>query len=157
MNTLKGIPKTKEAGIYMIFNLDNKKTYIGATKNLHDRARKHAYDLKAKRHQSKEMQNDFSLGNRMRFVVLERVESNISNEEIRNREWLYMLAFDDKGYELYNKKESIKQIKKLLFYCFVKKEMHKIQRKLYEDMGIHLYGMRWSKAETVEQTLTQNL
>ena len=153
MNELKGIKKTKEAGIYMIFNADDKRTYIGATRNLYKRAYRHAYELKTGQHESKEMQEDFNNGKKMWFVILEKEDENISNDDLRIREWIYMLSFDDKRFLLYNKKESPEQIKRLLFNRIVMNEVREAEKKITKNLGITMYGIRNSKSETVEHYL----
>lgn len=45
------------SGIYIITNLENKKQYIGSTKNLQYRITEHLYKLETDKHHSKHLQN----------------------------------------------------------------------------------------------------
>ena len=152
MNTLEGIPKTKEAGIYMIFNTDNHRVYIGQTSNLHDRARKHAYDLKNGRHANKQMQIDFSSGHKMRFAILELVNKKMSDEDRRTKELQYEIAFKQRSYSLYNK-ESEKQIVHHLIYDIAKRTERKVEKRF----GKPLYRLKQYGEENLETVLKQNL
>ena len=156
MNTLKGKPKTNGTGIYMIYNADNHKVYIGATRNFHKRWIQHSGDLTKGRHHSIEMQKDFDKGDSMWFFVLERECDSVSNVELRNREWMHMLAFDDKRFLLYNKKESPNQIKRLLFFGIVMTEVRTIARCIETNVGISMYHLRFCKVETAENCLSKN-
>lgn len=152
MNLLKGIPKTKEAGIYMIFNEDNHRVYIGQTGNLNKRARQHKYELGKGIHQSNEMQEDFLRGNKMRFAILELVNKKMRAEDRRTKELQYEIAFKMRDYSLYNK-ESEKQIVRHLTYNIAKETEKKVEKRF----GKPLYRLKQYGIANLEEVLTQNL
>ena len=70
------IPKSKESGIYMIYNVELNKVYIGQTNNFYQRASSHLSQLLSGTHSNNELQNDFNNGYRFAFAILEVVEKD---------------------------------------------------------------------------------
>lgn len=149
MGSFTGIPKSKVGGIYMILNIDNRKVYIGQTRNFQQRAYSHSSNLRTGKHPNKAMQADYNNGNRMRFVPLERVDSGMSNEDRRIREYMHMLLFIDCRFKLYNS-ENKERIKGHLFWMLVSEQTRKIQRKIYKDLDATMYAIRERNPENVE-------
>lgn len=128
------IPESTKAGIYMLFNMNNKKVYIGQTKNFRKRATEHSSQLLNNSHINKKVQNDFNNGMEFCFVILEEVEESRTKEELRILELQYIYAFRVKSMKLYNQ-ESIERTKDLLFYEMVGQEQDRIRRSLRETLG----------------------
>jgi len=152
MNLLKGIPKTHDAGIYMIFNENNHRVYIGQTSDLHKRALQHSYELKNGQHANKQMQIDFSSGHKMRFSILELVNKKMRDEDRRTKELQYEIAFKQRSYSLYNA-ESEKQIVRHLIYNIAKDTEMKVEKRF----GKPLYRLKQYGEERLETVLKQNL
>ena len=126
------IPENTKAGIYMLFNMNNKKVYIGQTTNFQRRAMHHCYQLLNNDHVNKKVQSDFNNGMEFCFVILEEAKEDCTKEELRILELQYIYTFHSKSMKLYNQ-ESMKQTKDLLFYEMVRQEQDRIQGKLRES------------------------
>lgn len=65
--------RARECGIYCIWNPSNGKRHIGQSFNISSRRHNHYHDLRANRHQNKEMQKEFNLQGEdyFEFSVLE--------------------------------------------------------------------------------------
>jgi len=61
-------------GVYIILNLDNKKVYIGSTRNIKRRLIEHEISLRGNKHNSIEMQLEYNKGNKFIGYVITRVE-----------------------------------------------------------------------------------
>lgn len=131
------IPKSNNAGIYMLFNMDNKKVYIGQTNNFKRRAVQHSERLLNNAHSNKDMQNDFNNGMEFCFVILEEVGENYSKEDLRSLELQYIYIFRGKYMKLYNK-ETMEQIKDSLFYNMFRQKQDRIQKHFYKYFGCHI-------------------
>lgn len=128
------IPESTNAGIYMLFNINNKKVYIGQTTNFQRRAIQHSYQLLNNEHLNKKVQSDFNNGMEFCFVILEEVKEDCTKEELRILELQYIYTFHFKYMKLYNQ-ESIEQTKDLLFHIMVRQEQDRIRRNLRETLG----------------------
>ena len=126
------IPQNDNAGIYMLFNINNKKAYIGQTTNFKRRAIQHREQLLNNAHLNKKVQKDFNNGMEFCFVILEEVEA-IRKKELRMLELQYIFNFHFKFMKLYNQ-ETIEQTKDLLFWEMVRKEQDRIQRNLRKTL-----------------------
>ena len=62
------------SGVYIILNLDNKKVYIGSTRNIKRRLSEHEIKHRKNGHQNMAMQLDYNCGNRFIGYVITRVE-----------------------------------------------------------------------------------
>lgn len=98
-----------KAGIYIIKNIKNNKTYIGQTLNLTQRLKKHKYLLLKGRHHNKILQNSFLKYGIENFIFESIYEINIKNQtklEIKNilnkKEIEFIIQFNsfEKGYNL---------------------------------------------------------
>ena len=61
-------------GVYIILNLDNKKVYIGSTRNIKRRLTEHEIGLRKNNHKNSKMQNDYNCGNRFIAYAITRIE-----------------------------------------------------------------------------------
>ena len=127
------IPQNKHGGIYMLYNVNNHKVYIGETHNFRERATQHKYNLLSNRHSNKKLQNDFNSGNDFVFVILEDMGEFCNDKDLILRETLYMYAFLWKYVKLYNR-QTINELKDKLFFCIVfptEDKIHKDMRLLF--------------------------
>jgi len=69
----------KISGIYIIENLSNGKRYVGSSKEVHKRWRKHRGDLKNNRHGNSHLQSSWNKygENNFKFFILEECEENL--------------------------------------------------------------------------------
>lgn len=123
------IPQNQHGGIYMLYNINNHKVYIGETHNFRNRAINHKYNLSSNKHSNKKLQNDFNAGNDFVFVILEDMGEFCSDTDLILRETLYMYAFLWKYVKLYNH-QTIKELKDKLFSCVVFPMVYKIHRNM---------------------------
>lgn len=142
------IPKSNGTGIYMIYNADKHKAYIGQTTNFKQRATMHRQQLIAGTHSNKEMQDDFNNGCKFAFAILETKENNIDSSKLLLREKQYIYAFRDKSIKTYNQ-ETNEQIKQNLFYDMVLPEITKIYKRFHSDFGCELAQIPYCKYETI--------
>lgn len=150
MGSFTGIPKSKDGGIYMILNVDNgKSVYIGQTRNFHKRAQEHKNALLKGIHSNKAMQADFDTGNRMKFVALEVVDSEMSGGDRRSRELLYMSTFKKEWYQLYNE-ENNKNIESMLMCHLIYGKQHEIKGIIHKNLGKWLHNMIFYKTKDLE-------
>lgn len=85
-----------ESGIYCIFTLHNSKVYIGSSKNIQYRFRKHRDKLKRKDHHSKYLQNvynKYGIDNLRMFIV-----EKTNNLEIEEFKWIKFFNSFEIGY-----------------------------------------------------------
>ena len=128
------IPKSENAGIYMLYNMNNNKVYIGKTINFRKRAITHSSQLLNNSHINKEVQNDFNKGMEFYFVILENVGENCGKEELKELEMLYIYTFRNKNMKLYNA-ETNEQIKDLLFYEAFSYKSDRIRKHFRNNFG----------------------
>lgn len=128
------IPANAKAGIYMLFNINNRKAYIGETNNFQRRAIQHSSQLLNNAHSNKKVQNDFNNGMEFCFVILEEVGENCTKEELRILELQYIFTFRSKFMELYNL-ETIEQAKDLLFQDMIMQKRDRIQKNFHDNFG----------------------
>lgn len=103
------------SGVYIILNLDNKKVYIGSTRNIERRLVEHEIKLRKNNHQNAAMQLDYNCGNSFIGYVITRVELVKDNpcsqdDNLRFFEYKAMVYFGsdnpEKGYnKIVDKKE----------------------------------------------------
>ena len=137
------IPKSKESGIYMIYNVELNKVYIGQTNNFYQRASSHLSQLLSGTHSNNELQNDFNNGYRFAFAILEVVEK----DKLLLKEKQYIYAFRKKSIKTYNQ-ESTEQIKNKLFYEIVCPEIDKLHRDFHNKFGCNIALLVKCKPET---------
>ena len=87
-------------GIYLIENDSNHKKYIGQSKNIKDRWRRHQDGLRNGRHENRYMQRAYNLGQTFSYSVLEECQESELNE--MERKWIAHFQSNDykKGYNL---------------------------------------------------------
>ena len=144
------IPKSKNAGIYMLYNMDKHKAYIGQTTNFSKRATEHKNQLFANSHSNKELQKDVNEGDDFFFVILENMGKACKREDALLMEKKYMLAFRDRCVHLYNR-ETIEQLKGALFYDMVLPSVNKIQNELRWKFQCHLLSLQRCKKSTLKE------
>lgn len=66
--------KSNFSGVYIIVNLDNKKVYIGSTRNISRRLKEHEAKLRKCKHHVCEMQKDYNNGNLFIAYPLTKVQ-----------------------------------------------------------------------------------
>ena len=76
--------------------------YIGASKRIKYRASQHRSDLKSGKHANKLLQEDFSNGTKLDFIIIYKPDKNISKDDFIALEKLYMLTAIEEGFEIYN-------------------------------------------------------
>lgn len=137
MNKTFEVPKSTNAGIYMLYNLTKNKIYIGETKNFHNRSLQHREMLQSNTHSNKEMQEDYNNNCEFAFVILEDVGKTIEKDKLVWREKEYILAFRKKRIELYNC-ETTKQIIDKYIYDTLRPTLDKIYSDFREKTGCEL-------------------
>lgn len=102
---IKGSDLLGKAGIYMIRNLVNGRTYIGHSRAILQRWFYHLATLRCKRHRSKDLQDDWSQygANNFEFLVLEHTDNLCSRETARIKK------LESEDCPLYNIKKIAKQ------------------------------------------------
>ena len=110
------IPKNRHGGVYMIYNVNNHRVYIGETHDFAERATQHKYHLLGNRHPNKQLQIDFNAGNDFVFVILEDMGASCNDRDLGIREKQYMFAFLWKYVKLYNHQISLFQDLILCWY-----------------------------------------
>ena len=82
--------------IYGILCLNNYKLYVGSTKSLYKRLRKHISLLKNNKHHSKSIQNSYNKykSNNFYYFIIDSLNSDISNIEVSTIEETYINKFN---------------------------------------------------------------
>lgn len=95
--------KEIKSGIYIIFNIENKKIYFGSSKDLYSRERSHFNNLKANRHCNKKLQNDFNKYGEesFKFYIIKYVE-NDKQKLFKEEQFFLDLFLNNKPELLYN-------------------------------------------------------
>ena len=76
--------------IYGILNKVSNKWYVGSTINLHDRIRRHKYNLQRNKHHSQKLQNSFNKHKEKAFeIVILELCSNLEIDDLIIREKYY--------------------------------------------------------------------
>lgn len=145
-NTIYSIPKSKQSGIYMIYNMTNHKAYIGQTSNFKKRAIQHSMNLYSGKHSNKELQKDYDNGCQFAFTILENTIDNHSFLLLREK--MYMYAFLRKYIKLYNH-ETEQDLKDSLFSDFVYPEIDNIHTLFHENFKCPISNFHQCKPETV--------
>jgi hypothetical protein len=101
--TMKERMKNMTGGIYIIKNKKENKIYVGQSIMIEQRRTQHFTDLRGKRHQNKQLQEDFNrLGEEsFEHQVYQEVDKN-DVLFIKLKELETMLKFRDNGWSLYN-------------------------------------------------------
>lgn len=107
-------------GIYSIYNIVNKKTYIGSSINIEKRWIFHKKDLFQNKHHNYKIQDDFNRYGikKFSFQILEIVENK---KKLLETEQLYIDIFSKKRENLYNITTSAEFSNAYLFNDFLKK------------------------------------
>lgn len=109
-------------GVYIILNLDNKKVYIGSTRNIKRRLIEHEISLRGNKHNNTEMQLDYNKGNKFIGYVITRVELIQDNpypkdDNLRFFEYKAITHFNsdnpEKGYNKRADKKGCREIEKI--------------------------------------------
>lgn len=90
-----------KSGVYAFFNKNNKKVYVGSSKDIITRKEKHLKDLRKKRHHNAALQYDWNNGDNFDFKILEICEKKPAHL-LRTYECDFINKFLDEGYYLYN-------------------------------------------------------
>jgi len=88
----------KRPGIYSITNLINGKKYIGKSKNMHGRWRKHKSDLKCQKHANEYLQKSWNKYGAENFKFEEVEVCDISNLTTRESYWITTLNTIEREY-----------------------------------------------------------
>lgn len=128
------IPKNKNAGVYMLYNITQRKIYVGCTSNFNRRATQHRKDLRAERHSNKKMQEDYNKGCEFAFAILEEYEK-FDKDFLREREKLNILAFRDRRIEVYNHDTD-----EYIMYQYINNLFKPIKNEVYRNFH-NLYGL----------------
>lgn len=96
---LKNIGKSCP-GVYALVNHSKKKCYIGQTKNLKDRIACHINTLDTGKHHCKELQKDYSNGDKIEIIVL--AETKEYSDERKCLEDYYIMCLHERDIGLYN-------------------------------------------------------
>lgn len=149
MGKLYGKPKESESGVYMILNINSRKIYIGQTQNFRSRFNQHFNSLKNGTHQNEELQQDYNEGDEFVFCILEKLKTH-NAEKLLLREKFYVLAFYDKGIELYNKVTKEKVLE-MLCYDLIYRNAWNISETFYKKYRINLASLYMCKPETLKK------
>ena len=155
METTLEISKSQSGGIYMLYNLNSHRVYIGKTHNFNHRSTTHKLNLKKNAHTNKDLQQDFNKGDNFAFVILEDMGADFTDEQIRIKEKLYMYAFLDNYIKLYNK-ESREQLYQGLFGDVVRPQVQQIKRALRQSFGSNLSSLQYCSSDTLEWKFDKN-
>lgn len=91
------IPEYNGAGIYAIVNKDDKRVYVGQSSNIRNRAIQHHNALINGNHQNQFL--NFDRKKRFKFVILDKLYSTTI---LTVFEKIYMISFEECGWQLYN-------------------------------------------------------
>ena len=105
MVTLKKMEKLKNIGkscpgVYALVNHSKQKCYIGQTKNLKDRIACHVNTLDTGKHHCKELQEDYSKGDKIEIIIL--AETKEYSDERKCLEDYYIMCLHERNIDLYN-------------------------------------------------------
>lgn len=150
------IPKNTNSGIYMLYNLNIHKAYIGATHNFSARARNHRHLLMSDKHSNKLLQVDFNNGNEFVFVVLEDMGNNCENSLLFFREKQYIYAFREKRINHYNT-ETTEQLKDTLFFSMVSPTITEIQNNLQKQFACPITSLARCSDNTLKEKFSQSM
>lgn len=146
------IPRNKNGGVYMLYNISNHRVYIGETHNFRERAQQHSCNLKGNKHSNKELQQDYNSGNEFVFVVLEDMGKLCSDKDLTIREEQYIAAFLDKYVKLYNH-ETRESIREKLYFDIVTPSVWDIQKELAKLFHSPIPSLRNCRADTIKSKL----
>ena len=99
MEKLKNIGKSCP-GVYALVNHSKQKCYIGQTKNLKDRIACHVNTLDTGKHHCKELQEDYSKGDKIEIIIL--AETKEYSDERKCLEDYYIMCLHERNIDLYN-------------------------------------------------------
>lgn len=88
-------------GVYAIFNKKENKVYVGSSKDIITRKKKHFNDLKKNQHHNSALQHDYNNGDEFHFDILATYGREPSYV-LREYECEFINKFLDEGYYLYN-------------------------------------------------------
>ena len=163
----------KQSGIYRIVNKINGKGYVGSSKDLVDRWRRHKRLLQDNKHHSNHLQYAWNKygEDKFEFVILEYIDGSKGQKYLREREqyWIdfYNASNPEKGYNISKKSQCIdippyerteehkeKMRKRLLGRVLTKEWKKKISdtRKRLKIPSSTL-GKTWTTDKTVEKKL----
>ena len=144
------IPQNTNSGIYMLYNLNRHKVYIGETQNFRSRAAHHKQRLSTNAHPNKKMQIDFNNGDEFVFVILEDMGESCEKEMLLLKEKMYIFAFRDKYIKVYNN-ETTEQLRGNLFYYLVTPLIEKIQSDFRMNFGCQMASLERCKSNTLKE------
>lgn len=96
------IPKYSGCGIYAIVSVEDFKCYVGSTSNIKNRAYHHKAALKSGKHTNKGLQKAHDEKKILRFIILQKLDSDINKDILLLLEYFYMLQMRYKCFGLYN-------------------------------------------------------
>lgn len=147
-NLLFEIPDYSGAGVYAIINAEKFICYVGSTKNINKRAKQHNSLLFCGKHPNKSLQKDIRY--EFTFVILHKF-NNISRDDLKIAEKIYMIAMIVNGFDLYNKKpENNRENLCYSVVCdlFSKLDTYKnIEKHIFETYHIKLWQLKTRKPE----------
>lgn len=103
------------SGVYIILNLDNRKVYIGSTRNIRRRLTEHEIGLRENNHKNLEIQKDYNSGHCFIAYAITRIEllqenSFAKDDNLRFFEFKAIKCFDSDNPEKgYNKRADRKE------------------------------------------------
>lgn len=101
-NNIFEIPEYKNCGIYAIINVKKMMCYIGSTGNIRKRAIEHNNSLIKNHHSNKPLQDDYKKGEKLDFIILEKIDGNVEKDFLIAKEKMYMLSAIDNYFGIYN-------------------------------------------------------
>ena len=154
MELLTTTTKDKTPCIYAIINNENRRVYIGESKQPINRFYQHLRTLKNGTHANKELQKDYNKGNSFIFKRLREYKEG-DEETIRYYELLYMDIFREQGIELYNS-ETIEQVKSLLKYESKEWKIHCLMERKRNDYYRKYFGVTYCQFITYDMLSRKN-
>lgn len=150
------LPKSRNAGIYMLYNLTKHKVYIGKTQNFRSRATHHAQQLKNNAHSNKALQADFNNGCEFAFAILNDAGCSCDKEALLFREKQYIYAFREKHIKVYNQ-ETHEQLVNELFYHMVWPAINEIHSNFHKKFGCQIATLQRCKTSTIKEKFEEKI
>ena len=145
--------KDKTPCIYAIINNENRRAYIGESRQPINRFYQHLRTLKNGTHANKELQKDYNKGNSFIFKRLREYRED-DEETIRYYELFYMDIFREQGIELYNS-ETAEQVKSLLKYESKEWKLHCLMERKRNDYYRKYFGVTYYQFITYDMMSKQ--
>lgn len=148
-NRFKVTSEDNSPCVYIIYNIDNEKVYVGESKTPIKRWSQHRYKLSNGIHENKEMQKDFDNGNNFVFSrFFDYTEDR--DESLRYYELATMDIWKDNGSKLYNK-EANGNIKNLLKFSTKSWELHCLMERKRDEYYKKYFGCTYHQLRKFDQ------